>query len=539
MSDTPIDDETMDGKTTDREPTKDEHRNENRQHREYSPHKHAGVPTPPTCGHPPKESYISSWAGKNPILIRCLVVIGITMLLLLPLDYFRALVDERSELHDQAIANIAQTWGKQQTVYGPALIIPYATKPPQPKPRSRKKGEAPPAKAPQEIHFYVVFPKKLAFSTNLSSEKRYRGIHNYVVYTAPITIKGNYQLPEDGPFADASQEFFWDQAFFCLGVTDLKAIVSMGSLTWNNETGAKFASGMQLAALPGPGLHAKIRLSPSQKEYDFTLEMALNGSGGIYFSPVGENTSISITGTWPHPNFDAQLLPAKRIINEKGFSAEWAVSSLSRTYPQYGDISLFENRRNQQSLQTITAGVSLFETVSLYRQVTRAVKYGILFIGLTFTALFCFELVSRRQMHLVQYGLVGMAMTLFYLVLLSFAEHILFAFAFTLASATSALMCGVYVAAVLRSKKSGILIFALLSCLYSVLFALLRMEEYSLMVGTVLVILVVCGLMYFTRNLRPKEQLWSTQAPYTGEQGNIGSHPGEKEAPVSSGPSLA
>ena len=477
--------------------------------------KDKGIATETLTGPFKKLPSPDSWAGRNPVLIRCLTIIGITIFLLIPLEYFTALVDERAELHDEAVRNITESWGKKQTIQGPALIIPYANKPQKDmsaRPKNRSKKMAPGDKErkedtkPIEVRYYIIFPKKLDFAANLASEKRYRGIYSYMVYTAPITIKGSYVIPSEGLFADATKQFFWDQSFFCLGLTDLKAIVSMGTLSWNGTPALQFAPGLQPAKLLGPGFHTKVSLTPQQKEYSFALELTVNGSGGMYFAPVGESTSISMVGTWPHPNFDAQLLPAKRTITENGFSAEWSVSSLSRTYPQHGDLAVYLTRGEDYSyFRTFTAGVSLYETVSLYRQVTRAVKYGILFIGLTFTALFCFELASRRQLHLVQYGLVGVAMTLFYLVLLSFAEQIAFEMAFILASSTSALMCSVYVAAALRSKKSGLLIFSLLSGLYGILFALLRMEEFSLMVGTVLVILVVCGLMYFTRNLRPRD----------------------------------
>lgn len=435
-------------------------------------------------------------AGRsNPMVNRCLAVFGLTVLLLLPLAHFSDLVEERAWLYQEAIANIAERWGGSQTITGPALIIPYVSRDFYESGDGGKRG----------TRHLVVLPKQVSFAAGLASQTRYKGIYRYVVYTTPVSITGSYELPEDGPLGDSRNLFLWDQAFFSVGVSDLKAIGSMGALRWDGGEAASFAPGAETAKLLGPGFHAKAPVRPDQRVYAFSMNVTLNGSGGIYFTPVGENTHITLTGDWPSPNFDGDILAGRREITPEGFTAEWDVPHISRDYPQTGTLESYISG-NRSAIAAFTAGVSLHESVPLYRQIMRSVKYGVLFIGLTFAALLGFELLSRSRLHLVQYGLVGVAMCLFYLVLLSLAEHIAFWQAFALASAVCVFMNGLYIAAAFRSKGRGLLIALLLSALYGVLYALLQTEDYAILLGTVLVVCVVCVLMYLTRHLNGGER---------------------------------
>lgn len=447
---------------------------------------------------------VGSGVFGNAVITRCLFIMGITVLMLLPLSYFSGLVDERAELYDEAIDNIAHLWGQSQVVSGPALVIPYVTRDAYDM-DYESSPDHPGKNAPavrRGRQYVVLLPETVHYDAELATETRYRGIYKYVVYSAPVSIRGAYRLPESGPLADNHNLFFWDQAYFCVGVSDLKAITSIGSLNWNGNPAEAFAPGMRGAELLGPGFQSRVALRPDQSRYEFSLDLKLNGSGGMYFTPVGETSTVAISGQWADPNFDGEVLPTTRSISPEGFSAEWTVPHLSRNYPQSGELGTYlASSREGAAISAFTAGVSLYETVPLYRKVTRAVKYGVLFIGLTFTALLSFELALQQRLHLVQYGMVGIAMCLFYLVLLSLAEHTALWRAFSLASGVSVLMNGLYIAAALRSKKRGLTIAVLLSSLYGVLYALLQLEGYAILVGTVLVVAVVAVLMYLTRNL--------------------------------------
>lgn len=225
--------------------------------------------------------------------------------------------------------------------------------------------------------------------------------------------------------------------------------------------------------------------------------MNVAGSGSFNFAPFGEKTRVSMTSTWPHPSFQGDSLPDQHSITNEGFSADWDIPHLARNYPQ-----AWMDDSEEVNVSEFIAGVSMFEPVSLYSQVTRAVKYGILFIGLTFLTLLIVELAINKRMHIVQYGLIGISLCLFFLVLLSLSEHIAFAKAYIAAAALTITMICVYTAAVLSSVARGAGVGVLLVSLYAVLYSLLKLEDYALLVGTALLVVVVMVLMIVTRGIR-------------------------------------
>lgn len=473
---------------------------------------------PPGTGYERLNDRFRSFSAKEKLsgpLARCICIGVITLCLLIPLSFVRDIVYDRMQLYTSATYNITASWGQTQTVSGPALIIPYQVW------EDRKdiiKVKENDKEVPKEVvtreyrtRYKVVLPSELAFDTTIDPEIRYRGIYRQPLYNAPVSLSGAFVLPVRGDFVENTSAIYWDSAWLCVGVTDLKTISEATPLDWNGKTLAAYKPGTNAAGLLGPGFHTRVPLvtQDAGAKRTFALRLQIRGSGGIYFTPVGENTSITMKSAWPSPSFQGNLLPVERSISETGFSARWAISNLTRTYPQMADLdsSVYKARGGDGSAITdFTAGMDLLEPVTLYRMVRRSVDYGILFIAVTFVALFAFEMVMRRRMHLVQYAMVGLSMSLFYLVLLSLAEHISFGLAFVAASAVTVAMNGVYVGAVLQSKGKGLFMCGLLSGLYAVLFSLLRMEDFSLLMGTGLVLVMMGALMFVTRKL-PLAQL--------------------------------
>lgn len=440
----------------------------------------------------------------NNIFGRGLIIAAITLGLLIPLAFVSDIVDERSNMRRMAVKDIASLWGESQKVSGPALVIPYKREYEvrETIPDEGDKMKIVVRKAIAQEH-RVILPKVVDFDAILHPQVRHRGIYEYVVYTSPIGIKGQFRLPRKDSFGEDVVEVQWDKAWFTIGITDLRAITKVDTLIWNGEPSPAYSPGGNINGLLGPGFHTQVALKQEEagQDKDFSLAINLNGSGGLRFTTVGETTHIKISGDWPHPSFSGSLLPSSREIGDTSFSGQWNIPHLSRTYPQSGILGQGDYGQKSASITSFTAGVDLFETVSLYSQVNRSVKYGILFIGLTFVALLSFELVTRVRLHLMQYGLVGIAMTLFYLVLLSLAEHTSFLNAFIAASFISIAMNGLYITAAMRNKNKGLVITGLLTALYLLLYALLQMQEYALLVGTFMVLIVVGMLMFLTRNL--------------------------------------
>ena len=435
--------------------------------------------------------------------LHCLIVVLLTLGLLVPLVFVNGFVDERASMHLRAIQDISSHWGETQQVRGPALVIPFIRK--YVSYTENEKGIKI-ANETLQREYRILLPASVDFTAEVVPQPRARGIYEYVVYTSQISVDGTFQIPENAAeFGENVQRVEWADAWFAAGIADLKAIASTDPLVWNGKPTAPYQPGTRMGNVLGAGFHAPVPLSPAKDAgatRAFSFSASIRGSGGIYFTPVGETTRITLTAAWAHPKFSGAILPKKHTIDDKAgrFSATWEIPHLSRTYPQASSVSPQNWERELSELAGFTVGVELFEPVSLYTQVERAVKYAILFIGLTFVALLSFELVSRKRLHFMQYALVGVAMVLFYLVLLSLAEHTSFLKAFLAASAVSVAMNGLYMAAAFRSPAQGGILAALLVSLYAILYAILQIEEYALLVGTALLVAIVGVLMFLTRN---------------------------------------
>ncbi len=458
----------------------------------------------------PKKPKSGRFSGP---LARCVFIALITIMLLVPLGLVEGMVFERSYLYDDATHEIASSWGGEQTVSGPALIIPYQVW------HDRKdmikvivgNKEQLQEKITREYHtrHKVVLPSDLTFDAALATEMRYRGIYKQALYTAPVDIHGSFTLPQVKDFSANTTKIYWDQAWLSIGITDLKTIAEAEPPLFNGKPLPAYKPGAEAGSILGPGFHSDAALDEQSagQTIPFALKLKIRGSGGIAFTPVGEKTVINMSGNWSSPSFQGNLLPAERTITDKDFSARWVISNLTRSYPQTGDLETYRsgkdygNYEGKSAITGFTAGMTLLEPVSLYRMVKRSVAYGILFIAVTFVALFAFEMISRRRMHLLQYAMVGLSMSLFYLALLSLSEHIGFGPAFTAAAAVTVLMNSLYLASALQSLAKGLLMGGLLSGLYALLFSLLRMQDFALVMGTGLVLTMMAVLMFVTRKL--------------------------------------
>ena len=461
-----------------------------------------------------------SLAGENPSnpLIRCIIIAVLAIALQIPVTSVKDIVNERMALYTTATNNISESWGTEQTISGPALIIPYVTW----KDHKDVVTERVDGKDVKQEHirreyyncYKVVLPESVHFDAQMDTETRYRGIYRKTLYEAPVDIKGAFALPKAEQFGPNVHEIAWENAWLAVGITDVRAIAEEKPLQWDGLNQGANKPGTDVDLLLGAGFHAALPLTENLAgtRHDFSLHLKIRGSGGIAFTPVGEQSTITLAGSWPHPSFQGTLLPAERSITEKGFSATWNISNLARTYPQMGQLfgeeykaqnigEEYKARNRGSAITKFTVGVGLYENVSLYRMVIRAVHYAILFMAVSFVAMFSFEMLSRQRMHILQYGMVGLSMSLFYLVLLSLAEHVGFDKAFTAATALTVLMNSLYVASAMSRKTYGLMMAGILSALYGMLFLLLRMEDFALLMGTGLVIVLMGVLMFVTRKL--------------------------------------
>lgn len=434
----------------------------------------------------------------SPLMVRMLVIGVLALLMLIPLQMVEGIVSERNGLYRGVLDEIASLWGQQQLIQGPALIIPYVDRVVTEETVTDKNGQNRTVTRTRMVsRSAVVLPEELDITIDLAEEYRYRGIYSALVYAADMQLSGRFRLPDINALSDKIEAIRWDEAYLVMGLSDTRAINRVSPLEWNGET-FSFAPGTRIVGALPRGFHAPVSgVSEKMETYPFSLALNANGSHGIRFAPFGASTRVLMDSSWPHPSFQGNVLPSTHEISENGFSAFWEVPNLARSYPQAW--TLEEQTFNLGEFQ---AGVDLFEPVFLYSKITRAAKYGLLFVGLTFLTFLIFELTVGAPLHYVQYALIGIALSFFYLCLLSLAEHISFLMAYTAASAVTIGLITAYAWAALRSASRALIVFVLLTALYILLYSLLRLEDYALLMGTGLLLVVIMVLMYFTRNLR-------------------------------------
>jgi len=434
---------------------------------------------------------------KGSLTIRAFVIGFLALLMLIPLGSVNNMVRERHGLYRTALADIAGIWGSQQTILGPALVVPYTEAHEVEETAEDKDGrEYTKTRTIYRHRLAVALPDELSIDVDIREEYRHRGLYNALVYGAEVGMTGSFSSPAIESLTDELHEIDWDRAYLVVGLTDTRAINEASSLLWQGQE-RTLAPGTQLTDILASGFHAPLgTIDPSQKNHAFELQLDFNGSEGFRFAPFGETTEVHLSSSWPHPSFQGSTLPNSYEIRDDGFEASWSIPHLTRNYPQ-----LFANNLESYDLQEFLTGVDLFEPVFLYSKVTRAVKYGLLFIALTFLTFLSFELAAGARLHIVQYGLIGVSLALFYLTLLSLAEHISFLGAYAIAAAINIGMIGLYTLAITRRASRAAIIVVVLSALYAILFSLLHLESYALLLGTALLVSVVGVLMFLTRNV--------------------------------------
>ncbi|WP_417453725.1 cell envelope integrity protein CreD [Kiloniella sp.] len=424
-------------------------------------------------------------ANSNPLMIKAVIIGFLTLMMLIPTALVHDLMQERHSLYRSVLHETDQEWGQEQTLAAPILVIPYTTET-----RITDSNGKDRIIAGQDK--LVVLPDQLKLDSDLTHDFRERSIYKSLVYTADIKGSANFRL--DPPPIKNLQKIHYDQAYIAIALTDNSGIGSSPAVRVN---------GKKLELMPGTGLQTpylvsgfSAKLDPSQDLTDFSVQFdtSLRGSRNIRAIPLGMNTQINISADWPHPSF-RQFLPKSRDITNDSFNATWEVSHLSRNYPQVFRAS------DDINLGEIIAEAQLFEPVSHYGTSIRAAKYGIMFVALTYLMLLVFEFTRGIRLHLVQYLLVGVSLSVFYLILLTLSEHISFSLSYSLAAAVTVISIASYITAATKGRTNGLAIGFLLSALYGFLYSILQMEDYALTMGSGLLLIVLLAMMYMTRNL--------------------------------------
>ncbi len=433
---------------------------------------------------------LSDAAARAPGL-KFLLVALITIAMSVPLFFVFIALADRREYANTAAMDIARGWGGSQIVGGPALAIPYVVT------ESQRNAEG--IATSVDVRRVAVFlPKLLTAKANTETATRSRGIFEVNVYTADLVLDGTFGAPDFSQLGFTPKSIVWDQAVLLLSISDLQGLSENVSVSWGTTKAVvPFRPGLLSELAAFSGINARVALTPSGGEVPFSIAVKLRGTNDLQFSAAGETTEVSAKGNWPHPSFQGNFLPVTRDISGEGFSAAWRVPHLARNLPQASPTS--DNLLG--GLNSAIFGVSFYQPVNFYLLVERALKYAILFIGLAFLSFFLIETLSGAPIHGVQYLLIGGAQVVFYLLLLSLSEQIGFDLAYSAAAASTVMLISFYAWSSLKSAMRGLVVFAVLSVLYALLFLLLKQEDYALVIGASAAFAAIAVTMYVTRNV--------------------------------------
>jgi len=436
--------------------------------------------------------------------LKAFFIIILMFLLLIALFFISDIVSERQRLQKSVIAEIAQSTSHEQHIFGPLLVIPYVRV--QNEWKILDDGRRVP-KEYQTTGYRYFFPKNLYYGAQFATKKLQRGIYEARLYHNQSRLSGDFAIPEDFGAGENLQEYQFDTPFLALGISDVRGIGNTlsASLESHGRTLAqlRFAPGSKLAELGG-GVHAELTDIDVQniESFQFAIQLELQGTSRFWLAPLGRETEVVLEGDWPHPSFFGNFLPIERNVSANGFKAQWKTNFFATNMQERVQKYLDECRRDcGKSYTEQSFGVDFIEPVDQYRKTERAIKYGLLFIGLTFAVFFLFEVLKRLPIHPMQYTLVGVALALFYVLLLSLSEHIGFLRAYILSAAACVLLIGAYVSGVLGSMKRAATLVGLLIALYALLYGLLGAEEYALLLGSILVFALLSAVMLLTRKL--------------------------------------
>ena len=435
---------------------------------------------------------------QKALLVRVVTVGLLMLLLLIPLALIQGVVIER-QFHQQQVAQtVTESTAGAQRITAPLLIIPYVL-------RETVKSTDAKGKSTQQIFEHkkrvVLVAAAARYTGQADVETKYKGIYKVLTYKNKGGWKASFDVPRHAGLDIAKSDIRFDDAYVAMGIADLRGLVGAPTVTWQGSA-LNFANGTEINAI-GSGLHAMIGdlNSDSAKRYEVEIDLSLNGSNALSFVPLGKLTSVALRSAWPHPNFSGQYLPLNKTIDESGFSANWEVSHLASRNTSVLHESRDSKAESAPAAQFESFNVSFIEPVNIYQQVERAVKYGILFIALTFACFFIFEMMTGLRLHAMQYGLVGLALAIFFLLLISVTEHVPFWAAYLLASVASVALIGSYLSSVLGSKKRGLIFAASLATLYATLFGILLSEDNALLMGSILLFVVLATVMLLTKKL--------------------------------------
>lgn len=417
------------------------------------------------------------WHQSLTLKLALLAFLG--LVLLIPLEMIKDIINERQLNGEKVKKEISDQWAASQTFAGPVLNIPVRTIP------TEKDEKA-------VVRIWHLLPDNLDISGTVKPEIRYRGIYTSVVYESELKVKGSFVLP--GAESLKNYEVLWNEAYYTAGISDNRGlkgriILKTDATELEAEPGVRdndlFQSGISFinpVLIPGKTINLEMNLN-------------LSGSEGLLLTPLGKSTVAHLESSWQSPSFSGSFLPAKRNIDEKGFSADWEVTHLNRNFPQSWIGNIYHPLES-------SFGVDLFQPVDHYQKSWRSSRYGILFIALTFLVLIFLEITRKEEIHVFHYFLVSLGLVLFFSLLNSLSEQVGFNIAYLISSIATISMISIFTGTLFKDKKAAFIVFGMLVILYSFIFILLTLNDYAYLAGNIGLFLLLAVIMRLAGRLK-------------------------------------
>ncbi len=411
--------------------------------------------------------------------IKMLIIGLLSLLLLIPQQLILHLVNERYATSTEAETEVGSLWSKPQRVIGPVIRIPAKNTSPD----------------------VYLLPEELKLKGNVKTENRHRGIFDVTVYTADMTVDGSFQIPNLSEYVDSVYDL--SKAELLIALSDFRGLTENISFRLGDK---EYSMKSDKDGELGSVLCCRIPVTQFADGHpvNYSLKLPLKGSESLMFLPIGNSTEVQLTSNCASPSFQGNFLPVERSVTDTGFNATWKVLALNRDFSQ--SVTRWDESSNAGARSVNMGGnefgVDMKVPVMQYQQTTRSVKYAYLFIFLTFATVFFVEYRRQTPIHPVQYLLIGVALLVFYTLLLSFSEHIPFLWSYLIAMLmTIALITG-YLSGILKIRKTALMVGALLLLLYVFMYVLLQLETYALLFGSLGIFVILAVLMYASQKIR-------------------------------------
>ena len=444
------------------------------------------------------ENKFSKWV-KTSTTVRMLMMGFLILILMIPLKYIKSLITERSERQESVISEINDKWGKEVLLYGPILKIPYKT---YIKTTHNKGKKNEYITAEEFVKHAYFFPQKLNANTTVNPEKKHRGIYKTAVYKTQMNIEGSFTKPDFSSIDIKDEDVIWDKAKIIIKTSNLKGINDEVKIKINKNEYSfipkyesndnKYSSKMVLHMLESNFISKND--IPKKTISSFKLNISVNGSESIKIIPIGKETTLNIKSNWTNKSFIGNFLPFEKGETTTSFDAKWKVLQINRPFSQ----QFFNKLPN---LNEFAFGVNFMIPVDQYQQSERTAKYGYLVIFLTFLIFFLIQNLSKIDIHPFQYLMIGLALTMFYTLLISISEHSNFLKAYLIASISVISLITLYSKSILKNIKFPLLILISLVSLYTFIYVIIQLENYALLVGSIGLFIILGSVMYASRKI--------------------------------------